>query len=79
MVGVIATTPEERERKIRELAAQLATRQRQTSPEGEADIPRIEEITEELGHTVAEEVPKKLGREQTGQPELQPAFLKSGR
>ena len=62
-------SPEEREQQIRELAERFAARLRQTWPEGETDITRIEEIAGELGALVAEEVTKELGREQAERPE----------
>jgi len=71
-------TSAEREQKIRAWAEQFASPLRQTWPEGEADITRIEEIAEELGHTVAEEVTKELGREQVERPEGNQALCPCG-
>jgi hypothetical protein len=62
-------TPEEREQRIRELAEAFASRLRQTWPEGEADITRIEEIAGELGTSVSEAVTEELGREQAERAE----------
>jgi glyoxylate utilization-related uncharacterized protein len=60
------------------LAEQFASRLRQTWPEGEADITRIEEIAEELGHIVAGEVTQELGREQAERPEGSEALCPCG-
>lgn len=62
-------TPTEREQQIRELAERLANRLRETWPEGETDITRIEEIAGELGSLVSDAVAKELGHEQSELPE----------
>lgn len=71
-------TPAEREQRIREMAERFAERLRQTWPEQEVDITRIEEIAGELGTAVSEAVTEELGREQAERPEGNQALCPCG-
>ncbi len=65
-------TPEQRERRIREIAQRLAERLAAEWPEGDLTINDIEELAERLGHEVQREISErgKAGRggAQSGEP-----------
>jgi len=57
-------TPEERERRIREIAEQLARRLDEAWPEGNLTINDIEDLAERVGHDVQREITDRFLREE---------------
>jgi len=56
-------TPEERERRIREIAERLAQRLDEAWPEGHLTVNAIEDLAERLGHEVQREFTERFLRE----------------
>ena len=65
-------TPEERERRIREIAERLAQRLDEEWPEGNLTINDIEDLAERLGHDVQREITDRFLREEAERKEEGP-------
>jgi hypothetical protein len=62
-------TPEERERRIREIAQRLAERLAAEWPEGDLTINDIEDLAERLGHDVQREISERFLRDEAARKE----------
>src|SRR5437879_4673228 len=62
-------TPEERERRIREIAERLAQRLDEEWPEGNLTVNDIEDMAERLGHDVQREITDRFLREEAERQE----------